>query len=200
MSDGRASQLDRISGADPTLHEALIQELVTEHPTVLPVSEIDTSFLPLIPIERDIPTSAGPIDALYISPSGALTLVEAKLWRNPQARREVVGQIIDYATALARWSYEDLDDVCQATTGRSLWALAGDVDEGVTVKSQADFVDTVSRGLRHGRFLLLIVGDGIREEVERMAAYVQAAPQLQFTPRGRGQNTQANRIVDSQGS
>ena len=33
---------------------------------------------------------------------------EFKLWRNPHARREVIGQILDYAKDLASWSYEDL--------------------------------------------------------------------------------------------
>ncbi len=34
-------------------------------------------------------------------------LVEAKLWRNPEARRKVIGQILDYAKELSRWNYED---------------------------------------------------------------------------------------------
>ena len=29
-------------------------------------------------------------------------LIECKLWRNPEARREVVGQILDYAKVLTR--------------------------------------------------------------------------------------------------
>ena len=178
-SDGEVL-LSRLQTTDPRLQEALIQELVIKHPTVLPVGEIDPSFEPLIPIGREVGTSAGPLDALYINPVGHLTLVEAKLWRNPQARREVVGQIIDYATAIARWSYDDLDGICTSATGTGLWDLVRSHSPD-DVAPEAEFVDTVARGLRNGRFLLLIVGDGIREEVERMAAYVQAAPQLQFT-------------------
>lgn len=39
----------------------------------------------------------------------------------------------------------------------------------------------VCRNLRAGRFLLLIVGDGIREEMERLAEFLQSTPQLRFT-------------------
>ena len=39
---------------------------------------------------------------------GYLTLVETKLWRNPEARRTVVAQIIDYASHLSTWTYDDL--------------------------------------------------------------------------------------------
>jgi hypothetical protein len=43
------------------------------------------------------------------------------------------------------------------------------------------FTDAINRNLRLGRLLLLIVGDGIREGVEEMTAYLQDAPNLQFT-------------------
>lgn len=125
-------------------------------------------------------TEVGPIDALFVSPSGGITIVEAKLWRNPQARREVVGQIIDYATALSAWSYEALDRASNGASGKSLWQLVSSRDGGEISSGQAAFIDAVSRNLRDGRFLLLVVGDGIREEVERMASYVQTAPRLQF--------------------
>ena len=172
--------LDRLSPSDPSVAEHLIQGLVFDHPTVLPIEELDPSFVPAIPIGREIGTAVGPIDALFVSPDGGITIVEAKLWRNPQARREVVGQIIDYATALSAWSYENLDDACVQSAGQPLWTLVSSHSAPGPTNGQAAFIDAVSRNLRHGRFLLLVVGDGIREEVERMAAYVQAAPRLQF--------------------
>lgn len=173
-------ELHRVSTGAPSLAEQQIQELVFEHPGVLPIRELDDSFAPAVPIGREIGTEVGPIDALYISPSGGLTIVEAKLWRNPEARREVVGQIIDYATAVSSWAYSDLDRVCRQATGTSLWTVACSQSNDEEAPSEADFIDAVSRNLRHGRFLLLVVGDGIREEVERMASYVQTAPRLQF--------------------
>lgn len=173
-------RLSRLRPDDPSIAEDEIQSLVVEHPSVLPVQELDPAFGPLIPIGREIGTPVGAIDALFVSPSGTLTIVEAKLWRNPQARREVVGQIIDYATALSTWSYEDLDAACRSATNRQLWELVASEADGELLPGEADFVDGVTRGLRTGRFLLLVVGDGIREEVERMTAYVQTAPRLQF--------------------
>lgn len=46
---------------------------------------------------------------LYVTPTGRLAVVEAKLWRNPEARRKVIAQILDYAKELSRWSYETID-------------------------------------------------------------------------------------------
>ncbi len=173
-------ELQRVSPTDARIAEDLIQRQVVEHPSVLPVEQLDPMFAPAVPVGREIATSVGSIDALFVSPEGGITIVEAKLWRNPQARREVVGQIIDYATALSGWTYEELDRVCRQATGHSLWQTVADAHGDLAAQDEASFVDAVARNLRHGRFLLLVVGDGIREEVERMASYVQDAPRLQF--------------------
>ena len=84
-----------------------MQKFIFEHHQALPIGEIEPAFGPLIPVCRELPTEVGPIDLLFINPTGLLTLVECKLWKNPQARREVVGQILDYATEMSRWSYSN---------------------------------------------------------------------------------------------
>jgi hypothetical protein len=173
-------ELHRVNPKDPQLAESQMQRLVVDHPEVLPIQELDDTFTPALPIGVEVGTSVGPIDALYISPSGGITIVEAKLWRNPEARREVVGQIIDYATALSSWSYEELDSACVSASGRSLWDLVSDRAGDGLPGGEAGFVDAVARNLQQGRFLLLVVGDGIRGDVERMASYIQTAPRLQF--------------------
>ena len=120
------------------------------------------------------------MDALYINALGRLILAEFKLWRNPQARREVIGQILDYTKELASWTYEDLQrEVSRALRRKGnvpyelVRAHAPDVDE-------AQFVDNVSRHLRRGEYLLLIIGDGIREGVESIVNFVQNHSGLHF--------------------
>ena len=51
----------------------------------------------------------------------------------------------------------------------------------MTDLSEAQFVDAVSRNLRLGRMLLLIVGDGIREGTETLAEYLQLHAGFHFT-------------------
>jgi hypothetical protein len=70
----------------------------------LPIAEIDRMFLGPVLICSELSTQAGAIDNFMVTPSGLPVLVECKLWRNPEARREVVGQILDYAKELSRWS------------------------------------------------------------------------------------------------
>ena len=68
---------------------------------MLPVGEIDPAIGPLVLIARELNVpEVDRIDAFLADGRGHQVIVECKLWRNPQARREVVGQILDYARAL----------------------------------------------------------------------------------------------------
>jgi hypothetical protein len=108
-------------------------------------------------------------------------LVECKLWRNPEARREVVGQILDYAKVLSRWSFSDLQREVNSRTGMGPNALLGLVRAADPNVDEIQFTDAVTANLRRGRFLLLILGDGVREDVEAIASYLQAHAGLHFT-------------------
>ncbi len=84
------------------------------HPELLPVSEFDDDYFPAIPLGREVATGCGPIDNLYISPTGGLTLVETRLWKNPDKHRTVVAQILDYANEVATWDYDRLAEAVLA--------------------------------------------------------------------------------------
>lgn len=153
-------------------NEAWLRDTLYAHPELLPVREIDPAFVPLIPLCKELRTEAGPLDAAFINPHGRLTLVECKLWRNPEARRKVVAQVLDYARAISRWSYSDLQRQVAAATGKKgnipyeyARALAPDLQE-------SRFVDDTYNAMRSGRFLLLIAGDGIREDVGAIAELI----------------------------
>ena len=134
-----------------------------------------------MPICRELNTPAGPIDVLYATPQGKLVLLEAKLWRNPEARRKVVGQILDYAKELSRWDYEDLQREVSKCIGKPGNVLFQRVLRAHPDTEEAAFVDEVSRGLRQGRFLLLICGDGIREGVASIAEFLDPHGTLHFS-------------------
>jgi hypothetical protein len=186
IQNSTATLLERIPLDARLLNEEWLQKLIHHNPNVLPVNEIETGFTPLIPIGKEVSTVAGNIDNLFISPEGYLTIIETKLWRNPEARREVVGQIIDYAKELNKWTFDNLDN--SVKTFNQLYNKSSD-GLLVTVRKHIEldetdeqtFIDNISKNLKRGRFLLLIVGDGIRESVEDMVEYLSQSPQLYFT-------------------
>ena len=162
------------------IDESSLQDLLFRHPRSLPIPAIDAAYSDPVPVCRELYTAAGYVDALYINPLGRLILAEFKLWRNPQARREVIGQILDYTKELASWTYEDLQrEVSRARKmkGNVPFELVREQAPGV---DEAEFVDNVARHLRRGEFLLLIIGDGIREGVETIVDFVQRHSGLHF--------------------
>lgn len=165
------------AGAVGVIDEDGLQELLFQHAEILPLGEIDPAYDAAVPVCRELGSRAGSADALYLTPTGRIILAEFKLWRNPEARREVVGQILDYARVLARWSYDDLEREVRSRTKRSPYEIVsqahGDVREAL-------FVDRVARNLKRGEFLLLIIGDGIREGVKEIVDYVQEHSGLRF--------------------
>lgn len=182
--------LDRVplTGAESSAEyaETWLQDLLYRFPESLPIAEIDGGFADLIPVCREMNTPAGPVDVVYITPDGRPVIVEAKLWRNPESRRRVVGQILDYAKELSQWNYESLDAAVRAArraedgSGRpkGLFDLARLKTPEL---EEARFIDSVSQSLRRGDLLLLIVGDGIREGVGAITQFLEGHGTLHFT-------------------
>jgi hypothetical protein len=177
VSDGVATALTRVgqgptSSADALHKEAFIQQLVNDHPAVIPMLDIEPAFTPLIAVCREMETPAGFLDNLWITPDGGIVLGECKLVRNPQARREVVAQALDYARAMTSWRYEDLESAARKAVKNPDFSIYNLVAE-LSDLDEAEFHDSVERRLRFGRLMVLIIGDGIQEGAEALTSYLQ---------------------------
>ncbi len=184
--DGSTSGPRRVAFTERMFEEGWLQDLIEDNPELLPAAEIEPAFTPLVCVGREVATASGSIDNLFLSPQGYLTIVETKLWRNPEARREVVGQIIDYAKDVSRWTFEDLEKRIRSYNEQRHHSQSGILHslrqiEDIEETEEQIVIDAITRNLQVGRFLLLVVGDGIRESVEAMADYLQQTPQLHFT-------------------
>ena len=172
-----------------TYDEAWLQRLLFRHPNALPIAQIDDSFSGLIPLCMEMDTQgSGLIDAVYVTPSGRLALLETKLWRNAEARREVIGQILEYATALTSWDYSRLNAQVQqarknaaSPDSESFPGIAEFVAKHQRELVQHEFQDAITKSLARGDYLLLIAGDGIREGLGAIAQYLDKNGSLHFT-------------------
>ncbi len=188
IADGSISKLQRVrfekSGDLAQVYdENWVQNLVQLHPELLPVEEVEPAYSEVISVCTELPTSSGYIDNFFITPSGNLLFVECKLYRNPEARREVVAQVLDYAESLTGMTYEELEDAVKRAAlpdgskpDFSLYDLVPDDAE----LDEPAFIDAVSRNLKLGRGLFFIVGDGIREDVETLTDQLQSHAGMHF--------------------
>lgn len=106
---GQQAPLERIKLGGDVHSEDWLQALIHAYPGILPIADIEPGFGDPIAIAREVPCAHGSIDNLFLTPAGEIIVVEAKLWRNSQARREVVAQALDYVAALTGLEYDTLE-------------------------------------------------------------------------------------------
>ena len=165
------------------LPERWLQEQIHRHPSCLPMDQIEPGIGRLIPVCMELPLSVGPVDNLLLTPEGNVVMVEVKLWSNPEARRKVVAQALDYATGLFQLDYDGL----QAAVMKGDFGGAArpdrlyDLVDGADGLSEKIFVDRINHNLREGRIVVLIVGDGIRTDAEALVTGLQAHANFHFT-------------------
>ena len=172
-------ELVRASGQE----ERWLQELIHRHPGCLPMDQIEPGIGHLIPVCLELPLRVGAVDNLLLTPEGDLVMVEVKLWRNPEARRKVVAQVLEYATALFELEYSELERAVKKADfngGESPERLY-DLVDGADALPENEFVDRINRNLREGRIVVLIVGDGIRTDAEALVTGLQAHANFHFT-------------------
>lgn len=183
--DASLRALQPVATGDRQYHENWLQNLLFKHPDLLPIADIDPGFGKLIPLAREVPVSSGYIDVLYATADGSLCLVETKLWRNPEAHRTVLAQLLDYAKALTRLDFSEFRACVQEAASRN--GHAANLDGMITRSlggsgfNSVDFEANVRRALASGDFLLLIVGDRIRPEVVLLSDILGTAPNLEFS-------------------
>ena len=107
--DGTVEALERVPVGQALFAESGLRDLLAARAVALPVRHFDPVFASPVCLGTEFPVpSVGRVDALFLSPSGYLTIVETKLWQNPEARREVVAQIIDCAYPVDSEAYSIL--------------------------------------------------------------------------------------------
>lgn len=179
-SIGKRSRLERIRLGNGTHDEAWLQELIHEQPSILPIADIEPGFGYPSSVAREVPCGHGSIDNLFMTPSGDIVLVETKLWRNSEIRREVVAQALDYVAALTVMDYPRFEKAISKGMGAPgrIYDLFAEQPEAL---DESDFIDAVSRNLKRGRILVMVLGDGIRSETEALSDLLQSHAGAHFT-------------------
>jgi hypothetical protein len=140
-------------------NESHLQALMAEDPTLVPVADLGSSISPFVIAVREVTLhGSGSLDILAFNETGDMAVMECKLADNPEIRRKVIGQIVEYAAFLNKLDYEQLDEVVLRRSGQHLHKLmeakVADPEWDVT-----DFQAAVERNLSEGRFSLIIVVD-----------------------------------------
>ena len=165
---------------EPFDKEDTLQELVANHPELLSGERInpdDPRRFILIGREQGIPITEGggnwwALDALLIDQDAVPTLVEVKRSANPQVRREVVGQMLDYAAhARHTWNVDGIRRDFEESIENPSHALA-ELLQSDEEPDADEFWQRVETNLRAARLRLLFVADGIPDELARVVEFL----------------------------
>ncbi|MGP4102507.1 hypothetical protein [Nonomuraea sp. KM90] len=163
--------------------EEVLQELLATHPDLLAGGQMtpgDPRRWLLVRREAGVPDRDGgggrwSLDHLFVDQDGIPTLVEVKRASDSRIRREVVGQMLDYAAnGVLYWPVLNLQaqfEQTQRESGRDPQEMVAQLceDDTVTVES---FFAKVGDNLRAGKIRLVFVADAIPDDLRRIVEFL----------------------------
>ncbi|MCR4428658.1 MAG: hypothetical protein NUV68_04875 [Caldiserica bacterium] len=163
-------------------YESHLQDLLYKYPNLLPGDQIDPSsprrWL-AISKEEGLPDDENSanrwsVDFLLLDQDGIPTLVECKRSKNPQLRREVVGQLLEYAAnARHNWEGDKLrikfEELCENQNENPEEKLADFLGQDNDIEKFWNDVDT---NLHAGKLRLIFVADQIPEELKKIVEFL----------------------------
>lgn len=164
--------------------ESLLQKLLADHPDLLAGDQIDAEeprrWL-LVTREMAVPgeqDGAGrwSLDHLFLDQDAIPTLVEVKRSSDTRIRREVIGQMLDYAAnAVAYLPVEEIkakfESRCKDDGVIPEAELAEFLGEG---QNASTFWQSVKTNLQAGRVRLLFIADEIPPELRRVVEFLNS--------------------------
>ena len=161
-----------------------LQKLLAEHPHLLDGEQVSPGnprrWL-LVKREMGVPAAASEtdrwsLDHLLVDQDAIPTLVEVKRGSNTQIRREVVGQMLDYAANASQfWTLEDLRRSFEETWGDGANERLRELLQNEDEEPDADaFWSEVATNLAAKRMRLLFVADAIPIELQRIVEFLNA--------------------------
>ncbi len=162
--------------------ESLLQTLLADHPDLLAGDQIDAEeprrWL-LVTREMAVPgeqdgAARWSLDHLFLDQDAIPTLVEVKRSSDTRIRREVIGQMLDYAAnAVAYWPVEEIkakfESRCKDDGDDPETELMGLLGEGQDIST---FWQSVKTNLQAGRVRLLFIADEIPTELRRVVEFL----------------------------
>lgn len=142
--------------------ERELEEVVCRYPQLL-TREGDA---PLAYISQQIQMTSGVMDVVMVDSDGLPVAVEVKLGRNAQARREILGQLVDYVSTLTEYTVDELDDLVSGKVSDCIDVIAKDETERKKIRQ------TVGANLRAGLARYVLVLDDVPSELSRIVKFL----------------------------
>ena len=152
--------------------ESKLQDYLEKYPSLIPLGEIVEEAPDLLCIGREVTVPSGAIDLLFIDKDGLLTIVETKLIKNPEIRRTVIGQLIEYASYISQWNADDIYRMANEYLKSNLDEEIQKIREGKAVDE--DLRSNIEQNLKNGKIRLLIAVDELVEPLRVTVTFLNS--------------------------
>ena len=158
----------------PYENEDLFQSLIEKHPEILAGEQINPDNpRKWVLISREMGVSLddgrGRLDHLYIDQDGIPTFLEVKRGTDTRIRREVVGQMLDYAAnGIQFWPIKDIRDAYERNVIDGESTTLSDIG----IADEDAFWQNVDMNLRNGKVRLLFVADIIPTSLQAIIEFL----------------------------
>ena len=160
--------------------EAVLQRLLADYPNLLARDQDDEPRRRWLLVQRELGIAGEEdgsdrwsIDHLFVDQDGVPTLVEVKRSSDTRLRREVVGQLLDYAAnASAFWGVEKIRAAFESTHGGAAEAAASIAALLGSDEDPERFWTSVGVNLKAGKLRLIFVADEIPPELRRIVEFL----------------------------
>ena len=166
----------------PYLDEADLQRLLAQHRSIMPGDQVDAdSPRRWLLVRSEAPVSLGSedglsgwLDHLFLDQDAVPTLVEVKRSSDTRIRREVVGQMLDYAAnAVVYWPVETIRAWFEKTCDENGEMSADKLSEFLgSEQDEQSFWAAAKTNLQAGCIRLLFVADSIPPELGRIIEFL----------------------------
>lgn len=180
IRNGKGSEWKRIPNGDQQ-KEGGVRSLIYQIPELISTDDLGsgTSSLKVCIKAPSIGNPEGSEGLIGIDEKGKISIIECKIPDNSVARREVMGQALEYAANLWEKSYEEFDSLVMSSEGKPLVEL---MKERVPADgwSEEEFKNAVVSSLYRGDFRLIIVVVGMTEDLMRTIKFMNARGPFSF--------------------
>ena len=157
-------------------NESLLQDILEKFPEVVALDDLGVTE-PFLVIGREVSTDAGSIDVLCIDGDGVLTVIETKLARNSQIRREVVGQVLEYVAQVSNWWAPKVIEEAnkyfsKKNINKNLIEYLIESSDQTQEKGYQYFFEKINSNLRNGKIKIVIASDSIPETLRDTVSFI----------------------------
>jgi len=166
--------------------EQKLHEMIEKYPKLINLPGVEEGDL-LLPIAKEHKAS----DLMCVDNHGNIVIIEFKLDKN-QTMRDIVAQILDYASTIWKESYEEFNLSVKEYLKKNYKAedlstvffekFKDEIDlskfDGNENKWKTEFIENIVSNLNQGAFKLVICANKIPDDIKRVVEYLYSVHRL----------------------